>query len=86
MAGCPIYNGGILDMELSKINTGWKLVILKVYALDHQWQLGVQWLSGRVLDLRPSGCGFEPQWRHCVLSLSKNINPSSTQEDLSLNN
>ena len=36
---------------------------------------GAQWLSGRVLDSRPRGCGFEPQWRHCVVSLSKNINP-----------
>ena len=28
-------------------------------------------LSGRVLDLRPRGCRFEPHRRHCVLSLSK---------------
>ena len=35
-----------------------------------------RWLSGRVLDSRPKGPGFEPQWRHCVVSLSKNINPS----------
>ena len=35
-----------------------------------------QWLSGRVLDSRPTGCGFEPHRRHCVVSLSKNINPS----------
>ena len=34
------------------------------------------WLSGRVLDLRPRGCGFEPHWGHCLVSLSKNINPS----------
>ena len=39
-------------------------------------ELGAQWLSGRVLDLRPSDRGFEPHWRHCVVSLSKNINPS----------
>ena len=38
--------------------------------------LGEQWLSGRVLDSRPRGRGFEPHWRHCVVSLSKNINPS----------
>ena len=38
--------------------------------------MGVQWLSGRVLDLRPSGREFEPQCRHCVVSLSKNINLS----------
>ena len=37
---------------------------------------GAQWLSGRVLDLRPKGRGFEPHRRHCVVSLSKNIYPS----------
>ena len=37
---------------------------------------GAQCLSGRVLDSRPKGRGFEPHWRHCVVSLSKNINPS----------
>ena len=30
-----------------------------------------------VLDSRPRGHGFEPHWCHCVVSLSKNINPSS---------
>ena len=30
-----------------------------------------QWLSGRVFDSRPRGCGFEPHQRHCVVSLSK---------------
>ena len=35
-----------------------------------------QWLSGRVLDSRPRGRGFEPHRHHCVVSLSKNINPS----------
>ena len=38
--------------------------------------LGAQWLSGRVLDLRLKGRRFEPHRRHCVVSLSKNINPS----------
>ena len=38
--------------------------------------IGAQWLSGRVLDSRPRGRGFEPHRRHCVVSLSKNINPS----------
>ena len=37
---------------------------------------GMQWLSGRVLDSRPKGRGFELHRRHCVVSLSKNINPS----------
>ena len=38
--------------------------------------MGAQWLSGGVLDSRPKGCGFEPHRRHCVVSLSKNINLS----------
>ena len=24
----------------------------------------------------PRGCAFEAHWRHCVVSMSKNINPS----------
>ena len=28
---------------------------------------GAQWLSGRVLDSRPRGRGFEPHRRHCVV-------------------
>ena len=38
--------------------------------------MGAQWLSGRVLDWRPKGPGFEPHRRNCVVSLSKYINPS----------
>ena len=38
--------------------------------------MGAQWLSGRVLDSRPRGRGFEPHLHHCIVSLSKNINPS----------
>ena len=38
--------------------------------------MGAQWLGGRVLDSRPRGRGFEPHRRHCVMSLSKNINLS----------
>ena len=38
--------------------------------------MGAQWLSGRVLDSGPKGRVFEPHRRHCVVSLSKNINPS----------
>ena len=29
-----------------------------------------------MLDSRPKGRGLEPHWRHCVVPLSKNINPS----------
>ena len=37
---------------------------------------GAQWLSGRVFDSRLRGRGFEPHRCHCVVSLSKNINPN----------
>ena len=30
-----------------------------------------QWLSGRVLDLRPKGRGLEPHRRHCVVVLEQ---------------
>ena len=32
---------------------------------------GAQWLSGRVLDLRPRGPGFEPHRHHCVVVLEQ---------------
>ena len=32
---------------------------------------GDQWLSGRVLDSRPKGCGLEPHWLHCIVCLNK---------------
>ena len=33
--------------------------------------MGAQWLSGRVLDWRLRGSGFEPLWRHCVVVLEQ---------------
>ena len=44
--------------------------------MGHILRKGAQWLSGRVLDLRPRGHGFKPNRCHCIVSLSKNINPS----------
>ena len=32
---------------------------------------GAQWLSGRVLDSRPKGSGFEPHRRHSVVVLEQ---------------
>ena len=44
---------------------------------QYDWKkMGAQWLSGRVLDSRPKRRGFKPHLQHCVVSLSKNINPS----------
>ena len=46
-----------------------------VFKTDYRL-MEAQWLSGRVLDSRPKGRGFEPHCRHCFVSLSKNINSS----------
>ena len=37
----------------------------------HQNCEGAQWLSGRVLNWRPRGRGFEPHRRHCVVVLEQ---------------
>ena len=34
--------------------------------------MGAKWLSGRVLDSRPRGRGFEPYRRHCVVVFDQN--------------
>ena len=34
--------------------------------LSWNQHMGAQWLSGRVLESRPKGRGFEPHWRHCA--------------------
>ena len=36
---------------------------------SHVFLGGAQWLSGRVLDPRPKGRGFEPHRHHCVVVL-----------------
>ena len=38
---------------------------------DQTAPMGAQWLSGRVLDSRPKGLGFEPHRRHCVVVLEQ---------------
>ena len=52
------------------------LVVCKLGGMGRSFLLyihvrGGQWLSGRVLDSRPRGHGFEPHRRHCDVSLSK---------------
>ena len=49
-------------------------IVTEYAALNHIME--VQWLSGRVFDSRPRDHRFEPDQGHCVVSLSKNINPS----------
>ena len=52
------------------------VIFLKINIVLTNSVMGAQWLSGRVLDSRLKGQGFEPHGSHCVVSLSKNINPS----------
>ena len=47
-----------------------------IHVLHVLYSMGAQWLSGRVLYSRSKGRGFQPHRRHCIVSLSKNINPS----------
>ena len=50
--------------------------LLQIFEPHDIFIKGALWLSGRVLDSRPRGRGSEPHRRHCVVSLSKNINSS----------
>ena len=54
----------------------------------HSFFKGAQWLSGRVLDSRPRGHGFEPYRHHCMVVLEQDtfLVTGSTQEDPSLFN
>ena len=47
------------------------LLLLLLLLLSGLQIKGAQWLSGRVLDSRPKGPGFEPHRRHCVVVFSK---------------
>ena len=52
----------------------WKLyrsMIARFVFLTSVTIQGAQWLSGRVLDSRPKGRGFEPHRRHCVVILEQ---------------
>ena len=64
-------NNCIKAMKIKKI---WQVVQISVSSLSEAQLirvLGAQWLSGRVLDLRPRGHGFEPPGVTALWSLSK---------------
>ena len=67
----------IMKLHLSHVVTSGSCILNTVTPCNkfYKIQSGAQWLSGRVLGSRPKGRGFEPHQRHCVVSLSKNINP-----------
>ena len=45
--------------------------LLHIVSDNNLIKVGAQWLSGRVLDSRPQGRGYEPQRRHCVVVLEQ---------------
>ena len=45
--------------------------VLKFLNTSFLFFKGMQWISGRVLDWRQRGHGFEPHRLHCIVSLSK---------------
>ena len=47
------------------------LLLHTLLAFEYINVMGAQWLSGRVLDSRLKGRGFEPQQRHCVVVLEQ---------------
>ena len=58
-----------LDFTCNYELTSGIFVLFTVTMLSNQ--RGVQWHSGRVFDLRPRDCGFEPHQRHCVVGLKQ---------------
>ena len=58
----------------SHLSPDWQQMATENYVSNNFW--GAQWLSSRVLDSRQRGRGFVHHRGHCVVSLSKNINPS----------
>ena len=44
-------------------------MLMSCFEFDPHINAGAQWLSGRVLESRPRGRGFEPHRRHCVVVL-----------------
>ena len=55
-------------MKVSKLDFNYRDIC--IFNIVNQL-MGAQWLSGRVLDSRPKGCGFEPHRRHCVVVLEQ---------------
>ena len=53
-------------IKMAKKETFFCSMSIKMYFMQ-----GAQWLSGRVLDSRPKGHGFEPQRDHCIVVLEQ---------------
>ena len=92
-------NGSLMKVKSIAECSPWSFLQYFWPALSDNWSWktifgllweGVQWLSGRVLDSRPKGRGFEFNRCHCLVSLSKTLlsllSTGSTQEEVSWHN
>ena len=71
---CRTHDSATQTKEEGHSSRSWVLPFeFGVCPISPEPHVGAQWLSGRELDSRPRGSIFD---RHCVVSLSKNINPS----------
>ena len=60
------------DFRKNHFGNGEPMVVLSSFkSIFNHVCGGAQWLSGRVLDSRPKGRGFEPHRRHCVVVLEQ---------------
>ena len=63
------YKGTILQRNYRKMTMKWPFSYY--FFVKLHGKKGAQWLSGRVLDSRPRGHGFQPHWRHCLVVLEQ---------------
>ena len=61
----------LIKRKNEKSGVIWVWAVGTFYTPIKSVKKGAQWLSGRVLDSRPKGCGFEPHRRHCVVVLEQ---------------
>ena len=59
----------VMNLGLSIVKFEGSQIIIFQIKLCFLSLTGAQWLSGRVLDSRLKGRGFEPHWRHYVVVL-----------------
>ena len=69
IGGCP----ALFESVHVKMPHCWKSHVAAhvLIRMGKQRVTGAQWLSGRVLDSRPKGSGFEPHRRHYVVVLEQ---------------
>ena len=61
-----------IGLSRARVVRGWLFRIVEaIYMYNVLSKICFQWLSGRVLNSRPRGRGFEPHWHHCVVVLEQ---------------